>query len=116
MWSSPLSDQQNSRVFYSIENFFDTTGEEVVAESAEAEAGPDSSVKENLEPLPRIIGFLKACWAKFDALMEKCIYTPFLGAPFDEGVWIAPQGPRSMFFNRFGAMFEDYRHHPTVIK
>ncbi|GMH43320.1 LOW QUALITY PROTEIN: hypothetical protein BSKO_11242 [Bryopsis sp. KO-2023] len=85
------------------------------AEQAEKE-GVEGAEKEEVEEKPAtgFMGFFKRCCAKLDEWMERLVYTPFLGAPYDEGTWVAPTGPKSMFFNRYGAMFQDFRHRPST--
>lgn len=88
---------------------------EPAEDGASTEHGEGGAEKEDTEePSSGVWGFIKKCYSKFDQAMECLIYTPFLGRPYEEGTWVAPTGPKSMFFNRYGAMFQDFRHRPTT--
>lgn len=49
------------------------------------------------------------------AFWEKFVLTPLLGPPYSVA-WIAPAGPKNLFYARFGGMFEEFRGKPMGIR
>ncbi|GMH44065.1 hypothetical protein BSKO_11999 [Bryopsis sp. KO-2023] len=70
------------------------------------EASPPEEPKEEAE------SGCCGCWGNF---WEKYFWTPVLGPPYS-GEWMAPSGPRNLFYARFGAMFEEFRGKPMGIR
>ena len=45
-------------------------------------------------------------------LIEQYFWTPLLGPPYPCGDWKTIEGPANKFVDRFGPIFEDFRHIP----
>ena len=46
------------------------------------------------------------------SFIERYLWTPLLGPPYVSGDWKTVEGPSNKFVDRFGPVFEDYRHIP----